>query len=497
MPEPKANKRSAAPDARESVAAYASSWEHFADELERLDLRIRILLEKQQRNMSPDVLGQFKGLVISDQEVGSLLAETLRERTNHTSNTYEHHPLRIALKDLDDRIRLRRRSSQESAGRLSLPILSQSFGLTPFEEQCIVACLAPELDRRYEKLYAYLQDDATRRKPSVALLLDLFCGSIDEKIKARPVFDRRAPLMKYGLLRIVETPAGGQSSLLAQSLKLDDRIVNFLFDIKQADERLDSIARMITPNSKADVALVCRELHERIVRFIRTQVAPSPLERHAVFHLHNSDGVTRRALAAAVTCEFDLPLLIGDVEQMAGRADFDELLRLFALESTLQPAILCFDNLDCLLSDPEKSRSQIKSLLDAVRSSSRVVFFSSNRDWQPRDLLYGELFIAIDVAREDSRSAEMLWRIGGKHLRGERRFAPDVDWEGLASKFRLTPGQISGALVAAETLSRWRQPEGGELTTADLHQACRAQSMPKLKELARKIEPKYEWVDII
>ena len=76
---------------------------------------------------------------------------------------------------------------------LSLPYLAQLFQLTAFEEHCLLVCLAPELDRKYEKLYAYLQDDVTRKKPSVDLVLKLLCETMPEKLAARLAFDRALP----------------------------------------------------------------------------------------------------------------------------------------------------------------------------------------------------------------------------------------------------------------------------------------------------------------
>ena len=47
---------------------------------------------------------------------------------------------------------------------LSLPYVAQLFALSPFEVQTLVVCLAPELRRKYDTLYAYLQDDVDPQK---------------------------------------------------------------------------------------------------------------------------------------------------------------------------------------------------------------------------------------------------------------------------------------------------------------------------------------------
>ena len=52
------------------------------------------------------------------------------------------------------------------------------LGFSDFEMDVLLVAFAVEVDLRYERLYAWLQDDATRRRPSVALALDLLCESV-------------------------------------------------------------------------------------------------------------------------------------------------------------------------------------------------------------------------------------------------------------------------------------------------------------------------------
>ncbi|MEC4882397.1 MAG: hypothetical protein SAL70_13805 [Scytonema sp. PMC 1070.18] len=51
----------------------------------------------------------------------------------------------------------------------NLTHLYHSFHLSLFDLVLVLIALAPELDLRYERIYAYLQDDVTRKHPSVDL----------------------------------------------------------------------------------------------------------------------------------------------------------------------------------------------------------------------------------------------------------------------------------------------------------------------------------------
>ena len=94
-------------------------------------------------------------------------------------------------------------------------VLQQSFGLAPFDLDLLVVALAPDLERRYERLYAYLQDDVSRRRPTVDLALNLLCRSAAEMLLRRNHFAPEAPLIKQRLLHLIPedektltTPAG-------------------------------------------------------------------------------------------------------------------------------------------------------------------------------------------------------------------------------------------------------------------------------------------------
>ena len=96
----------------------------------------------------------------------------------------------------------------------------------------MLIALAPELDLRYERLYAYLQDDVTRKRPSVDLALNLLCPSAAVKLARRMHFAPDAPLIRHGLLHLIPDPNHIQPPLLAHYLKLDEQIVRLLLGQK-------------------------------------------------------------------------------------------------------------------------------------------------------------------------------------------------------------------------------------------------------------------------
>ena len=63
--------------------------------------------------------------------------------------------------------------------------LQASYGLSDAELDVLLIAVAPEIDLRYERVYGYLQDDVSRRRPTVDLALDLVSRTAEEKLAHR------------------------------------------------------------------------------------------------------------------------------------------------------------------------------------------------------------------------------------------------------------------------------------------------------------------------
>ncbi len=478
---------------------YPSSWAHFLDELKRLDLLLHIEVLKQQTRQPANPLDQFRGLVISEEEIAGLLAgaaDALIGENVIGSDDPQAGMLAESLSRLEFQIEQRRAASLEEGTYLSLPHLSQLFNLTRFEEQCLLICLAIELDRKYEKIYAYLQDDVTRKKPSVDLLFSLLCPTMKDKLAARLAFDPQAPLLKYRLLQMTDGLPDQQAPLLSRALKLDDRVVSFLMDLGQMDARLEHVARLASTEAGLELTAVHDGMRSRIGQLARSHFSETkPGSESLVFYFCGRYGSGKRSVTSAICRDLGLALVLGDVSKMlTAQSPFEEMIRLLGREAVLQSAALCLENFDCLLADGDKNRSLLKSLIEAASTFSRITVLLGSEPWKPQGLFKEGVFISLDFPIPDHNSRSRLW---AGSLNGHYRIATDVDLDALAGKFKFTPGQIKDAVAAAHNLACWRSPDGAQVTMEDLYAACRAQSNLKLGELARKIEPKYAWDDIV
>lgn len=480
--------------------AYANGEEHLSDELSRLKLLIHRQVIKQQTRQSDNMWNQFKGLVLSDEEINGMLADIdnpILDENSLKSQDLENQVFLKAIGELESRIEKRRSASLEEGIYLPLVHMSQLFKLTPFEEQCLLICMAPELDRKYEKLFAYLQDDVTQKRPSVDLVLTLLSRTRQEKLAARQAFDQNAPLVKYRLLHLTDNSPEGPVPLLSRFLKIDDRIVNFLLDLGGVDAQLEPVIKLIYPmEADFNQEIADEEIKSRTRSFVRSHFGKKGLDRKkVVFYFYGPYGAGKRSLAKIICHDLALPLISADIREMLSTNLLSqETLWLLGREAILQVAALCLENFDYLLADNDQHLFQLKMLLKVVQTFSPLTFFLGSRPWKPQGLLKDQIFISLELPVPDEQTRNLFWE---KQCAGLNQFAGDLDFGALAGKFRFTPGQIQDALASAQTLAYWRSSGNGQITMDDLYNACRAQSNPKLGTLARHITPKYTWSDIV
>ncbi len=126
--------------------------------------------------------------------------------------------------------------------------LQQTFELDEFDLDVLAVALAPELDRRYERLYAYLQDDVRCTRPTIDLALNLLCADAVEKLERRSHFSPAAPLLRHELLHLGNeiTP---KPTFLAQELHLDQQVGRFLLAEPGLDSRLSPFCQLLSPDS--------------------------------------------------------------------------------------------------------------------------------------------------------------------------------------------------------------------------------------------------------
>jgi SpoVK/Ycf46/Vps4 family AAA+-type ATPase len=377
--------------------------------------------------------------------------------------------------------------------------LQRAFALSRFDLALVLVALAPELDLRYERLYAYLQDDVTRRRPTVDLALNLLCPTTEAKLARRGHVAPDAPLVRQALLHLIPDPHQVHPPLLSHYLKLDEQITRFLLGQEGLDARLGRCCQMIVPVTSLDET----PLNAEARRALPILISPA-LDAHQPLRLyfHGPRGVGKRQAAEAVAREAGVSLLVVDLSiALADQIEWRQILTLLLREAWFQNAILYLDGLDALRSDDRAI--QLQQLLDALAADDGFTILAGTKPWTPsgRNSI-GVLPLAFPIP--DAAQRQGCWQ-AQLALAG---IAHDTtDPAVLADRFRLTPSQIAQAVTLARQQAGWQasavssapasSERDGQPGLRELCAAARAQSGHDLATLAHKIEPVYTWDDIV
>ncbi len=475
------------------MSVYADRFEHLADELQLLDLLIQRQVVVLRSQVQPfQRLAASRQVCIAHEEVDWLLSE----KPLAEAEASEIEEINRRLEQVQEQIKVRVEASLEQGVFLPLVQLAHTFGLSAFEVQAIVICLAPELQRKYDRLYAYLQDDITRKKPSIDLILTLLCPTLDDRWQARAYFSPSAPLCQSDILQTSDDPQSPSgSSDLAQFLRLDRRIVDYLLGNNEIDRRLTNLVTVQLSGLDLEQVLVetasKKQLNSMLQRYFLT---PTDEPSKVVIYFSGLQGVGKHELALGVCQRLNCPLLYLDLELLlAQETKVEKLLKLIFREGLLFQAALYLDHLDSLLRDELKAKAILKMLSKMMAEYGWLMFLAGEKPWHPRSLFEEMVFQAIALPLPEVPLREATWK---QALESSCPNAGESWAKQLANQFRLTPGQIKAAAAHAEGQSGVIDGHPC-LELADLYAACRSQSQHKLGELAVKIEPHYGWEDLI
>jgi hypothetical protein len=341
--------------------------------------------------------------------------------------------------------------------------LAAAFGLSDFDLDLLLIALAPELDLRYERVYAYLQDDVSRRRPSVDLALSLLTGSAEEKLLARVRLTPSAPLVRHGLVDVVAdgTPA---PPLLARPLVVDEQIVSALLGVGGLDRRCAEFTALSWP----------RRSFERLPE--RRQVEAA-LDAGLPLRLALSGRSGQQAVAEAVATALDVPLVVADMRGLAADSDTSRALRLVFRERWLRGAVLLLDAVEAF--------DDTRALAAQLAADAGVVILTSHESWRA-PLLDGTAtlgLVQIELGALDDDARRVAWAAAGVEL-------PRDDIDALAERFVLSEAQIAEATASACS-------SGRAVTRESLFAAARAQSAQSLGKLAAKVAPAASWDELV
>jgi hypothetical protein len=350
----------------------------------------------------------------------------------------------------------------------ALAQLSHQLGLTPFEQDILLLCIAMELDTRTAALCAHAQDNANRPHPTFALGLALF----DE-----PSWDALSPERPLRYWRLVEINQPGAQPLTTSALRADERIVNYVKGLNYLDDRL---ASFIAPLEIGEAQIELPESQQACVgKVLQAWGLPRGERLLPAVQLLGPDSLSKQLVAWHAAATLGRQLYRIPVELLPSQSgDLETLARLWQRESMLLPIALYLD-----ASEIESSGEAQGQALRRILAKSDGFFFVGTRELWPA---LGRPHVAIDVAKPTPSEQQRAWSAA---LAGRAKHAHGP----LAAQFSLntqTLEHIARAALAEEG-------SDDDALAERVWHGCRAAVRPGLDALAQRLDAKATWSDIV
>lgn len=365
------------------------------------------------------------------------------------------------------------RLRQEAAGQaVTLPLdqLAEQHSLGAAELELLVLCAAVELDRRYERIYAYITDDVKSPFPCIELACRLTATSWRERMERRIMLGRFGRLRRCRLIEVMEEGAGE----LRAGLKLGPGVFEFLTGAAalQADQWQDGAEFLAgaTANADGPLQVVAQRLAGGEVDVVGLWGRPAGAVEDAACSIAQSAGRSLRRLT--------LPMGPGP----ADAALHEQLLAAAALEAIVVVAVAPLTEPDC--------QRTAAILIDMLARTRTPCILIGAEPWRPTELLARRRYVELELPTVTLARRCQEWQ----------RWLPDADprrLEDLAGRFHQSGSEIQAAAQLARQQAA--MDCNGKLVRVEdrLDAACAAVARKHSGRLLQHIKPRRGPDDLI
>lgn len=353
---------------------------------------------------------------------------------------------------------------REQAARIdpppALPALAARMGLSDFETDVLLLCVACELDPYLLRPLAAAQSDPGAAYPSFGLALRLF----DD-----PRWDALSPQRPLRYLRLLEAHQPASTPLTAAVLRADERIVNAVKGLDLLDERLSELVGAPLPPRP-----VSPSQRERVTRILAELGADSAAAPVPVVQLLGGDRGSRLAIASQVCAGLGRHLYVLPVQALpVQRSELETFARLWQRECLLLPVALYIE------ADEAEAGEHAVALAALLRRPLGLVFVGARET----GFDFGGRQRKVEAPQPTVEEQFHAWRDALPPALDETERAAQAAQ--LCSQFRLGLDRIADAAASSRRLG------------SDPWDVCRDLAAERLDALAQKLEPKARWQDLV
>lgn len=361
-----------------------------------------------------------------------------------------------------------------------------------FQQLVLLLAIAPEMNRKYERVFAYLQDDAQERSATLGLAADLFglVAPLDEKTLFS-LCDRQHPLNRYILAQPAAERHGGAQAL-SRPLILRQPALMFLSKTRFLPDSLSLTCTVLSAHQQTTPLAnetMCQQAAAFAEYFLKAEHPKTGL-----LQICGARHSGRRFTLQYMASQSGYDVLCIDCERLSALAHEEWKAALEAALSWcwLNQAIPALYRFDFAGSSGREQANLVVWMLQFFKNA--VPFFALCVD-HPLELPYDSDFsvLCLQIPPYTIREQQLFWQNFSKEC--VLPLAQDTMPSQLANIYSLAPGKIRFALSAAEMeeISRREQVIHTEAIAQGVRQLC----SPKLLGLSEPLTPSFGWEDLM
>ena len=352
----------------------------------------------------------------------------------------------------------------------ALNLLGNALGLSNFERQVLALCIAVELNTQISELCARAQADPARPFPTFALAFVLF----DD-----PDWNVLSPHAPLRYWRVLEIKQSGSRALTGAALAVDERIVNYIKGLNYLDERLTPFVSPVQwgpiANQHYDETLPDSQQHN-VDAIIESLQYANGSGVPPVIELLGHDPGSKRLIASNVASTLGLSLQTLELKTLPNQlGELETLTRLWQRERLLLPLALVID----IKGANETEKTLLRRFL---QRDSGVIFLDA--DEAGIELCHSRF--TIEINKPTPLEQQQLWTEGLQEC-------ADDNPQRLAQQFSFNQSEIK----RLSTIVLDKSSRDTQLLKPQLWQACRVAARTGLDQLARRIDSRANWEQLV
>ena len=317
----------------------------------------------------------------------------------------------------------------------TLDRLQERLKLSDLEMQIILILFVPELDSKYERIYAYLQDNMNRTYPTVQLLALLLC---ETPLETQTLYDHFIKPSKFSMLHLIDFVQEETHELLFQQpLRLSAALRNYLMGDLRIENALQPYCYIAEPVQQESSMIL--DIEHSIEKGIQNG------ERYLI-NIYGTSAKNKKHEALKIASRFGFGLLCIDTrEAVQTESSINRLTELMIRDALLTGTVLYFEDFDAFLNSVSMQESKLFLQLEQL---AWLTFFSTPDIWSPKEIPKHQHFYTLHKTPTVFVEREKYWKNELRALNDTLSIEVAAD---LANTFHFSEDEIDNIIHLAET----------------------------------------------